>query len=562
MTAVLRASLIAIVLISVSAAGFFLIALSTATLRDSLHERNRALAASVANEVRIFLDGYQNALEILAHLPARGSAEAEAVAVSSPAFQSVIYADSEGRVRAVSADSGLRDFDVSRRAFFAVPSRTRASYLSDSEMSADGYEPSVALSVPVDEALGGGVVVGFIGLATLTDYVKGLAKRPDDMVAVADGTGTFVAHSDIERVRRRENLFSLPGLGMAPESDDRTARIDGRDYLLNRDYIPKNGWTVVVAQPLERLIVPARESGLVVVAIAFGAILASSLAIARLLGLAERDIAALVDRTRAIASGDYAHRLDYEGYKDFNALADNFRVMADSVGGRELALHDARGLALANLGEKEVLIREIHHRVKNNLQLVISLLSLQAGSETGADPEAIYEESINRVRAMAMIHEMLYQSESLARIDFAEYVKSLVESLLYLGPSGSIEIRLDLELDPIELDIDTAIPCGLLINEALTNSLKYGCLGPEPRVRVHMKCRGDGSVRLELGDTGPGIPPSVLPETTQSLGLRLIFSLAKQLKGNLELSREGGTTWTMTFPAPTAMVDTGGSPRG
>ena len=554
-TDILKISLIAIILISVSTAGILVIAGSNSSIKENLVERNRALGESVAHEVFVLLDGYNGALELLAFLPHRGGTEVEAAARAGQYFDSVIFADESGRVRAASSRSGLVDFDVSRRGFFTEPWKSRKAYLSNSTITAEDYEPSVAISVPAKD----GVVIGFINLRALAKYVSGLSKRPDDILAVADAAGFFVAHSDLEKVSRRENLSSFIGIGSPTRVEGVTTRIDGKDYLMSRVPVPETGWSVIVAQPLARFILPAQKASLVVVFVAAFSVLAASLAVSALLHFAERDIAVLVDQTQAIAEGDYTHPLDYQGYRDFNALADNFRVMAESVGRRELGLQEAETRALKDLREKEVLLREVHHRVKNNLQLVISLLSLEADPEDLRSLRLGYEESINRVRSMAMIHEKLYQSENLAWIDFSEYVRSLAESLLYSGRANMSPSLLDLDLDPVELDIDLAIPCGLLINEALTNSLKYGLCGPNPRIIISMKRISEGLVRLELGDTGPGIPFSVDPASSRTLGLKLIRSLAEQLKGRLSLERSGGTKWSLVFPAA-ALVTAGERP--
>jgi two-component sensor histidine kinase len=203
----------------------------------------------------------------------------------------------------------------------------------------------------------------------------------------------------------------------------------------------------------------------------------------------------------------------------------------------------------AALHEKEILLREIHHRVKNNLQVVSSLLDLQA--EVVEDPRvrAICEESQHRIQAMALIHESLYQSDELTHIDAAAYVQSLSQRLFDASyPPGS-GINLVLEAEPVMLSPQTAIPCGLILNELLVNALKYAF--PDNQAgTIHVALRQEASARcvLSVRDTGVGFPEDLDFRATESLGLQLVCLLTEQLGGTIDLEREGGTVFTITFP--------------
>ena len=214
------------------------------------------------------------------------------------------------------------------------------------------------------------------------------------------------------------------------------------------------------------------------------------------------------------------------------------------------ALKQAEAQLLASLQEKEVLLKEIHHRVKNNLQVVSSLLRLQA--ETIADPELrdAFEDSQRRVRAMALVHELLYRSADLAHIDFGEYLTGLVNYLRRSHARPLHNLRLRVEVAAITLEIDQAIPLGLLVNELVTNSLKYAFpdLQPEAEIWVTASCDAAGTLVLAVGDNGVGLPATVNVEDPASMGWQLVQSFVAQLHGRYTLTRQPGAVFTLTIP--------------
>jgi PAS domain S-box-containing protein len=204
-------------------------------------------------------------------------------------------------------------------------------------------------------------------------------------------------------------------------------------------------------------------------------------------------------------------------------------------------------LIRAALKERETLLKEIHHRVKNNMQVVSSLLSLQAAQATEPETIEILNESQRQIRSMALIHEKLYSSGSLAEIDFGDYVKSLVDDLLrmYNVPLGTVTITTDIE--NVQLGVDTAIHCALIINELVSNSLKYAF--PDGRtgdVTVALQ-RANGVHTLTVADDGVGFPADLDFRATDSLGMQLVVMLVNQLDGTITLDRTKGTTFIITF---------------
>ncbi|MDO8872716.1 MAG: histidine kinase dimerization/phosphoacceptor domain -containing protein [Methanoregula sp.] len=201
-----------------------------------------------------------------------------------------------------------------------------------------------------------------------------------------------------------------------------------------------------------------------------------------------------------------------------------------------------------SLHEKEMLLKEIHHRVKNNLQIVASLLNLQSRHITDPATLAMFRESQNRVRAMALVHERLYRSEDISSIDLSDYVRFMGTNLFKFYEITPATVRLEVGISDIRMDINRAIPLGLLINELLSNSLKHAFpAGRKGTIAVTGE-KDDGTVRIIVQDDGAGIPESLDWKNTSSLGLQLVNSLTDQLEGTIELDRTAGTKFTIRIP--------------
>jgi len=200
----------------------------------------------------------------------------------------------------------------------------------------------------------------------------------------------------------------------------------------------------------------------------------------------------------------------------------------------------------SSLREKEVLLKEIHHRVKNNLQVISSLLSLQSRYEKG-DVRSVFRESIDRVKTMANIHAILYQSRDYARIDFRRFVDDLVSQLYMSYDPNRKSATLVTRVENVSLDIDTAIPCGLILNELVSNAMKYAFpFGRTGEITIAVFPKG-ADMNLTVKDNGVGFPDDLDFRQTESLGLQLVTELVEQLDGTIELVRDGGTEFRITF---------------
>ena len=202
----------------------------------------------------------------------------------------------------------------------------------------------------------------------------------------------------------------------------------------------------------------------------------------------------------------------------------------------------------AALREKEVLLKEIHHRVKNNMQVISSLLQLQAQYIEDEPTLALFEESQTRIHSMALIHEQLYQSEHLDRIDLPPYVQNLVANLYQSFGCGNTAIQFNLNLDPIYLNIETAIPCGLIINELVSNSLKYAfAQSSVGEINIDFHKINSQEFQLIIQDNGSGFPAGFDVENAETLGLRLVRMLAYQLEATIAIDSQCGTCYNIIF---------------
>jgi two-component sensor histidine kinase len=206
------------------------------------------------------------------------------------------------------------------------------------------------------------------------------------------------------------------------------------------------------------------------------------------------------------------------------------------------------------LKEKEVLLKEIHHRVKNNMQVIASLLRLQSRHIKNKEAQALFKNCQSRVNSMALVHEKLYQSPDMSRIDFNEYIQSLTVQLFDLYNVHPAAIKLKTRINDVSLDVNTATPCGLILNELVSNSLKHAFPeGTRGEVNIVMHPVNENEVELIVSDTGIGFPESLDFRNTESLGMHLVIVLVEQLGGTIELDRSGGTAFTIRFGVDKSM---------
>ncbi|MCP4136747.1 MAG: hypothetical protein GY754_37605 [bacterium] len=237
--------------------------------------------------------------------------------------------------------------------------------------------------------------------------------------------------------------------------------------------------------------------------------------------------------------------------EELEASNEELQVMNEELIQAQAEREESEKIMAESLKEKEVLLKEIHHRVKNNMQVISSLLALQADYIRDDYDRELFNESHNRIHTMALVHEKLYQSNNMASINFAEYIVELSENLFQFYHIDRSLIDFKVDVNNIFITIDTAIPCAQIINELISNSLKYAF--PNNRqglISISLLKKNIENKEkhfLTVRDNGIGIPGTIDFEKTETLGMQMVMALARQLKGVVELNREDGTGFTITF---------------
>lgn len=245
--------------------------------------------------------------------------------------------------------------------------------------------------------------------------------------------------------------------------------------------------------------------------------------------------------------------LSISAAKSPSGMIQEVRVMAVDFSERRKMRSDLEN----TLRENEALLKEVHHRVKNNFQVITSLLSLQERTLHDKKLVGLFGECRNRIRAMSLVHEKLYQSESFSVLKMRDYLTTIARDLLYTYTHAPQRVTLDIDIEDLVFDVDRAVPCGLVINELVSNALKYAFTGETTRndvLTLKMRETADSMVEIIVADNGKGMPETVnlrSLESLGSLGLRLVFRLVvKQLHGEVDISADQGTRITVRFPYP------------
>jgi len=237
--------------------------------------------------------------------------------------------------------------------------------------------------------------------------------------------------------------------------------------------------------------------------------------------------------------------------KAFDQMTKKLKIITvshDDLAGEVTQRKKAEEQIKKNLIEKEVLLKEIHHRVKNNLSIIASLLGLQAMESNNKQITNAFQESKNRIQSMAMVHEKLYSSDNFSEIPFKEYIKDMANELLQIYQNKS-KVSLVFNLDDIYLNINIAIPCGLILNELITNAFKYAFQGRNKgNIIISLKTLKNSQYSLIVKDDGVGLPENTDIENPTTLGFQLIKDLSIQINGVLSITSNKGTKFCIIFP--------------
>ncbi|WP_455382258.1 sensor histidine kinase [Salinispira pacifica] len=530
-----------------------------AAIDRSIRRSNERVAEAIAGRLDEFFARQRDAInritEILTspglYAPERRNEFLAAVLRAQPFLENIEVIDQTGVIRWLAPYDTAVD-GISRRgdAVYEAIRTTPGIYFSVSYISLQGNQPALTFG----QMMGPYTVECSLDLRAINQFASRLSREfgSEFELRITDRTGVFIYHPDTRKVQEREVQSSFQSIrrdGTAPFSMVFTEA--GADYLVSGVALERPHWFVLVFAPHSLAYAPLRSLTLVLVlvllAIAVGGVAYSQLHIRRVI----RGLDPLLEGTVRLADGDFCEISGYGGgFREFERVGDSFNTMVGSLRQRETELRDQEAMLEASLREKEVLLKEIHHRVKNNLQLISSFLALEAMKPENERSAAPLLQAQRRVRSLSLIHESLYASELFDKVNFAEYAERLVRETVTNGPEPSIQVRS--ELAHLTLSIEKAIPCALLLNEALTNIAKYAFPSTwtgERSVLVRLEEDDPGRIRLTIVDSGVGLPSDYDPERTETLGHTIMKLLARQLGGELVIRSDCGTEVVLRFAA-------------
>jgi two-component sensor histidine kinase len=523
------------------------------------------IAASIAGQQRIVLESARQVLSGTAEAPPVRDLDADEVdrvlsslEETNPYFAGMALVDARGAVVA-SSFAWREDEELN---ILAAEARARGRFVVGS-FSGSASRASLAAAAPVGTGTGrwSGALVARLDMRGGAGRMSFAGIPEWTTVSILDRSSRLLYRyppSSAEPLGRKAEgpiAAALEGGGGTPGDD---ARIGGEGSVVGASSIDadEDGVAdvyVAAASPrsaaLARLRAAARWDALVVAA-------AAILSLATALAAAGRSIvsrvAALDDAARRYERGDLAARETLAGAgrggDELDRLASAMASMAGAILSREKA-REAIELDLRKaVAEREVILREVHHRVYNNFQLVLSLMRIGASAAPEASAAEVMRASERRILAMALVHEKLYQSGRLARIDVSDYLESALARLRHERSELPAAVRLDLEAERVFLDISKAIPFGLAASELVSNCLEHAFAGRDRgSVRIGLRTEADGLAVLEVRDDGSGMDSG---DGRRGLGLQLARSLSEQLGGRLEIESpdSGGTRAILSFP--------------
>lgn len=516
-------------------------------LEEEITNKSLVLARSLVGEVEGLLNESGTVLDQIADMIENQQIVAEpninnylaSVIKNYYCFDMIEIINNQGSVTHVAPlKNDYIAMDMSAHSFYKVNHELH-HYWSSQLISVQTGQPTIIISRPLQN----GMLVGYLNLARVVDITDRVTLGSDSWVAILDQKGMLIAHTDRALVYQHSNIRNNPGVkkGLAGKPGVIRYYESGKPLLAIVSIIPETGWPVVITQSLNEAFTPlVYARNFFIGGIVIALFLAISIAIWSLRQIVG-PLSELANQANQVACGNYDIQWAPGRYREFNLLAEDFNIMANAVQFREIELKEA-------LSEKEILLKEVHHRVKNNFQVISSLLRLQ--SDTIQDPKLynLFTETRHRIRSMSLVHERLYASTGLTRIDFCEYVETLVKTLFQsYGIQSDPLITYRIEMEEVQFGIDHTIACGMIINELVSNALKYAFVGRETGNIVVRVKKCDNLYQLIVSDDGVGMPALIQLKEAETLGLQLVVTLVDELHGNITVNKDCGTEFIVEF---------------
>jgi len=454
--------------------------------------------------------------------------------VNQGRFRTVLFADKDGTVLASYPESNLVGFSLRNRPELSI--LEGQIYRGRIGLNMEGYQ-----TLPVAIRYKNILVIGELRLDWLQTLIDSLAIGRTGYAVVADIDGTLVAHPDRKLVESRVNISNLSVIAEARAEGTSKGifKEEGKLRIGAAKVLDDWGWILLISSRLDDTLSTISSMALVLAA---GILFCSLLFFISMRAAVKRiltPLSLLIEVVRKMALGDYSVLTTIPvSYIEIDTLAAEFTLMAAKVADRKRLLQQS-------IHEKELLLREVHHRVKNNMQIVSSMIALQRATIQDSEVADLFMEAESRVQSMAMIHERLYRSEDLASIDLKDIATELFRAT-FLDSEETLEVA----GDTVQLGLDQAVPCALALNELALNAGKHGCADTTGcSVRVSIVKTGK-KITLTVADAGPGLPEDFDPVLSTGLGMNIVQALTNQLKGTLTwgTSTLGGAEFVISFP--------------
>ncbi len=506
------------------------------------------------------------------------------ILIDNPVFMEIIFTDESGNLVLSDAQNQptlANQFTIRQSDWFQAAKTGKKFYTRVQTSPQD--ESYTILSMPSHH---GGVLAAQIHMDALWETVAQIQFGKTGSIYIINQNGQVMAHPDPQVVLSNRNILDLPIYTDIMQSPNHqwignNVSFNGVSVVSVSVPVENTNWIVISELPEKEAYALSRRAAIIIPVVLFLLMSFATFAFNETLKrLVIQPLELLRTGTNQVGQGNLSYRITIPHPDELGEVMAGFNAMAADLEKQHSRLQEraeeleylvrerTADLSLANEGlkkevkerkaaeeqvraslqEKEMLLKEIHHRVKNNLQIISSLLNLQTSKVKETGTLRALRDSQARVRSMALIHEKLYQSNNLSKIEFGEYVQSLATDLFRSYQRGLGEVRLNIHTDKLALDLDLAVPCGLILNELMTNVFKYAFPnGRNGLVTVELRLNPDRIITLKVADDGVGLPANLEIAKANSLGLQLVNDLVEQVNGKLEIINSGGTTFLVSF---------------
>jgi two-component sensor histidine kinase len=456
-------------------------------------------------------------------------------------FEEILLVDPEGRViHTWPYESSFLGLDVTRQLFYSPLQDFSTVQWSNSFISYKSGLPAVSMSLPSAQ----GRVVAIYSLQGLNRFVSIDFAEADEFIAIIDSKGDVVAHTFTDRALQSENLNNMRSVQAISAGK---ALIMPDTYNGSRGLVSvhpaKDGFSIVVFRSINRIFGTVQSLFLAYTAVIIVAMAGFLVYIPSMLRSFSIPLQELRNKISIVTNGNYDVSIRSR-YLEFNELIDSFTTMVDEIEGREADLKEMVSI-------KETLLKELNHRTKNNMQVIIAIMNLYDRDALDEKANEILMKIQTRIETISLVHEKLYKSPDISRISLESYITDLVPVVVGNMDSMSDPIKYILDIEDVPILIDFAIPCGLILNELIVNSVKHA-FGDQKEKRITIRCHVQNNTTLEMHycDNGKGLQEDV--SNLDSTGMLILHSLAEvQLNGTLKLYNDRGFNAKITLELST-----------